>query len=400
MRTPGVLSPAVQAGFLMRSDPANLVREWGRMRNALRAVLGLACLSALLFAGKGVPRAVMAFSVFFAVYALAALVWKKLDPIQGSLAGLFFEAVFFAVFSAYGSDGNGWIGSFFFLYLMMAAVVNHDWGDVFIIVGASLGFFGIVIPHDAEVLRRVVLIAGLLGCTLAYQKRKLKQWLAESVKHEELLRGEAEKARDSERQRIAGDFHDGPLQTFIAMQVRLEILGTLLRRDPAAGMQDLKELQELSKTIVSDIRSFLRSMRPADVDTSDLVSSVRRILEYFQKDTSIPSRFVCSETSIRVAPENSREILQILREALNNVQKHSKATRVVVSLEYTGKGVDLAVDDDGAGFSFSGSFNLDELDLLRLGPASIKRRVRSLGGELSIESRPGHGAGLKIRIPG
>jgi signal transduction histidine kinase len=59
-----------------------------------------------------------------------------------------------------------------------------------------------------------------------------------------------------------------------------------------------------------------------------------------------------------------------------------------------------AIDDDGAGFAFSGSFNLDELDLLRLGPASIKRRVRSLGGELSIESRPGHGAGLKIRIPG
>ena len=384
----------------MRSDPANLAREWGRMRNALRAVLALACVSAAFFGGKGVSRAIVAFSAIFAAYSLAALIWSQFERIQGSLPGLFFEAVFFVVFSSYGADAKGWIGSFFFLYLMMAAVVNHDWGDVFIIVGASLGFFGIVVPHDAEILRRVVLIAGLLACALAYQKRKLKQWLGESVKHEELLRAEAEKARDSERQRIAGDFHDGPLQTFIAMQVRLEILGTLLRRDPASGMQDLKELQELSKTIVSDIRSFLRSMRPADVDSSDLVSSVRRILEYFQKDTSIPARFVCSETSIRVAPENSREILQILREALNNVQKHSKATRVVVSLEYTGKGVDLAVDDDGAGFSFSGSFNLDELDLLRLGPASIKRRVRSLGGELSIESRPGHGAGLKIRIPG
>ena len=384
----------------MRSDPANLAREWTRMRNALRAVLALACLSAAFFAAKNVSRTVLALSVIFAVYALAALVWSRLEVIQSSLPGLFLEAVFFVVFCAYGADAKGWIGSFFFLYLMMAAVVNHDWGDVFIIVGASLGFFGIVVPHDAEMLRRVVLIAGLLGCALAYQKRKLKQWLAESVKHEEVLRAEAEKARDSERQRIAGDFHDGPLQTFIAMQVRLEILGTLLRRDPTSGMQDLKELQELAKTIVSDVRSFLRSMRPADVDSSDLVSSVRRILEYFQKDTSIPARFVCSETSIRVAPENSREILQILREALNNVQKHSKATRVVVSLEYTGKGVDLSVDDDGAGFSFSGAFNLDELDLLRLGPASIKRRVRSLGGELSIESRPGHGAGLKIRIPG
>jgi signal transduction histidine kinase len=57
------------------------------------------------------------------------------------------------------------------------------------------------------------------------------------------------------------------------------------------------------------------------------------------------------------------------------------------------------VDDDGSGFNFSGSFTLDELDLLRLGPQSIKRRVRSLGGDLTIESRPGHGASLKFRFP-
>ena len=239
----------------------------------------------------------------------------------------------------------------------------------------------------------------MLSFALAYQKRKLQQWMRESQRREDDLRGEAETARDLERQRIAGDFHDGPLQSFIAMQVRLDILGTLLKRDPAAGMQDLRELQGLSKDVVSDVRTFLRGMRPADVDANDMVASARRIVEYFQKDTRIVSRFVCSDTSIKVAHESSHELLQILREALHNVQKHSKATRVVVSFEQTGKAVELSVDDDGAGFAFSGSFNLDELDLLRLGPASIRRRVRSLGGELTIESRPGHGAGLRIRIP-
>jgi signal transduction histidine kinase len=181
--------------------------------------------------------------------------------------------------------------------------------------------------------------------------------------------------------------------------VRLDILGTLLKRDPAAGMQDLRELQGLSKDVVSDVRTFLRGMRPAEVDANDMVASARRIVEYFQKDTRIVSRFVCSDTSIKLAHESSHELLQILREALHNVQKHSKATRVVVSFEQTGKAVELSVDDDGSGFAFSGSFTLDELDLLRLGPASIRRRVRSLGGELTIESRPGHGAGLRIRIP-
>jgi signal transduction histidine kinase len=370
------------------------------MRNVLRAVLAFACLYAEMFPLRPGTLAIASFALLFAVYSLCSLLWIKLDRIQASLAALFCETVFFAAFAAYGNDPQAWIGCFFFLYLMMSAVVNHEWGDVFIVVGASLGFFGFVKPSGGDVLRRTVLIAGLLGCTMAYQKRKLQQWLRESMRREEGLRDEAETARDTERQRIAGDFHDGPLQSFIAMQVRLDILGTLMKRDPATGMQDLKELQALAKQIVGDVRSFLRGMRPAELDASDMVASVRRIVEYFQKDTGIASRFVCSDTSIKAPPEVSHEMLQILREALHNVQKHSKAGRVVVTLEQAGKVVEISVDDDGSGFAFSGTFSLDELDLLRLGPASIRRRVRSLGGELSIESRPGHGAGLKIRIPG
>ncbi len=369
------------------------------MRNVLRAVLAFACLYSEIFSHHG-NLAIPMFTLAFSLYSLCVLLWPKLDRIQGSLAGLFFETVFFVAFTAFGTDPNAWIGSFFFLYLIMSAAINHDWGDVFIVVGASLGFFGFVKPSGGEMVRRVVLIAGLLGCTLAYQKKRLQEWLRESVRREDGLRMEAEKARDQERQRIAGDFHDGPLQSFIGMQVRLEILNTILKRDPAAGMQELKELQVLAKEIVGDVRSFLRGMRPSEVDASDMVSSARRIVEYFQKDTGISSRFVCPDTNVKAAHESTLELLQILREALHNVQKHSKAGRVVVSLEQTGKAVELSVDDDGSGFPFSGNFSLDELDLLRLGPASIRRRVRSLGGELTIESRPGHGSALKIKVPG
>jgi signal transduction histidine kinase len=89
----------------------------------------------------------------------------------------------------------------------------------------------------------------------------------------------------------------------------------------------------------------------------------------------------------------------MLREALHNVQKHAGATRVAVSLEKYDKGIEISVDDNGHGFPFAGSYTLEELELLRQGPASLKRRARSLNAELSIESRPGRGAGLKVRIP-
>jgi signal transduction histidine kinase len=61
-------------------------------------------------------------------------------------------------------------------------------------------------------------------------------------------------------------------------------------------------------------------------------------------------------------------------------------------------GLEINVEDNGNGFPFSGVFSLDELDMLRLGPISIKRRVRTLGGELRLDSRPGQGAGLVIRL--
>src|SRR5207302_5745056 len=74
----------------------------------------------------------------------------------------------------------------------------------------------------------------------------------------------AEKAKESERVRIASDFHDGPLQSFISLQMRLEILRKVMDRDLSAGMADLKQLQALTQSQVRDLRTFLHSMRPVD----------------------------------------------------------------------------------------------------------------------------------------
>ena len=99
-------------------------------------------------------------------------------------------------------------------------------------------------------------------------------------------------------------------------------------------------------------------------------------------------------------PDRARELIQIVREALHNAQKHSGATRVAVGLERNAGYVEISIQDNGSGFPFAGAYSLEELDLLHLGPASIKRRVRGLGGDLRVDSRPGFGSGLKIRVEG
>ena len=139
-------------------------------------------------------------------------------------------------------------------------------------------------------------------------------------------------------------------------------------------------------------------MRPADVDGESLAGSVSRLVEQFQRETGIAATYSSGEFDEPPETEVALEIMQIVREALNNVQKHSKATRVIVSLAKSLGALELTVDDNGGGFPFSGQYTLDELDLMRLGPVSIKRRVHTLGGDLTVESRPGEGSGLKIRV--
>ena len=123
------------------------------------------------------------------------------------------------------------------------------------------------------------------------------------------------------------------------------------------------------------------------------------MVDQFQRDTGITATFSGGDLHDPADTETSLELIQIIRETLNNVQKHSGATRMALSVGMRDHRIEIKAEDNGSGFPFSGAFTLDELELLRLGPVSIKRRVRMLGGELQLESRPGRGASMQIRIP-
>ncbi len=139
-------------------------------------------------------------------------------------------------------------------------------------------------------------------------------------------------------------------------------------------------------------------MRPVDEGMS-LTASLSRLAELFQRDTGIMTVFSTADIPDPGETEVSLEVLQIVRETLNNIQKHSGATRVAISAARQGPRLEIVVEDNGSGFPFAGEFTLEELELLRQGPVSIKRRVRMLGGELEVQSRPGEGAKLEIRVP-
>ncbi|MEJ7606010.1 MAG: histidine kinase [Bryobacteraceae bacterium] len=255
-----------------------------------------------------------------------------------------------------------------------------------------------LLPALAMTMLPAILVSGLLAVVVSVEKRTILERLSAAIRRNQLSRAEADVARETERQRIAGDFHDGPLQSFISFQMRLEIIRKLLTRDANAAMQEVVQLQDLGRAQVTELRSFVRNMQPADVNSSNLGGAIRETVEHFERDSGITATLKCGDMSM-VEEDIAGELFQIVRESLNNVRKHSKASQVKIEFEAHRDEIGLTVDDDGSGFPFSGTFNLDELESLRLGPRSIKRRVRTLVGEMAIESRPRQGCSLRIKVP-
>src|SRR5262249_134603 len=212
----------------------------------------------------------------------------------------------------------------------------------------------------------VALAAGGIAIGFAFHKRYLDRRLSNTLRHNVIIRSQAQGAREAERERIAADFHDGPLQSFISFQMRLEIIKKLLTRgDLETAGNELRELQSLCKTQVGELRSFVRSMRPPD-DGVSLPASLSRMVGQFQRDTGIASTVSGGDIHDPAETEVSLELLQIVRETLNNIQKHSGATRVALSVGMQDHRIEIRAEDNGSGFPFSGAFNLDELELLRL----------------------------------
>jgi signal transduction histidine kinase len=370
-----------------------------RWLSIARAVLAAATLGTAYLVLPGTALVFFGVLGLYLVYSLLLLGRSVERRRVLGLAALFGDTVYLLVVASVGTERLLWLASLFFLYLMTEALAFYNPLEVLVISGVT-ALFCAALPNTAlYYLNRTVVVAGALTCGYALHRRHQSREIEDLKARAAEVEKTAEKARDQERQRIASDFHDGPLQSFISLQMRLEILRKLLDRDFQAGMEDLKELQTLAVSQVRDLRVFLHAMRPVDVDGANLVATARRIAESFQKESGIPLTFIGSSAPFGLPQEMTADVLQMIREALHNVQKHAAASRVAVTLERTERGLEIAVEDNGHGFNFAGTYSLEELELLRLGPASLKRRARSLNAEMQLESRPGRGTGLRFRIP-
>lgn len=240
------------------------------------------------------------------------------------------------------------------------------------------------------------------------QRRFLRQdlqWLEQVVRHlgpplENLfmLRHIRARAIEGERSRISRDIHDGILQTLLSVDIQLDVLRRKVPASPEQAVSGLSSLQQTVRNETEELRRMVTDLRPLRVQSADLVDLMRGFAERFRNESGLPLDLLIDSAELQLSDRICREIFQIYRESLHNIKKHAQATHVVVKLWQNESRVVLVVDDNGQGFSFAGRFTGDELDRLRLGPISIKERTRSVGGVLTVESTPGHGARLTVEV--
>ena len=214
-----------------------------------------------------------------------------------------------------------------------------------------------------------------------------------------LVRRLRERAGALERGRFARELHDGAIQSLIGVEMQLDVLRRQSVTQAPVVNAELGRIQQLLREEVLKLRELMQAMKSFEVNADRLLGFISDTVERFRRETGIAAEFVSELERVDLPQKVCRELARIVQESLVNVRKHSGAHHVLVRLAHRAGYLQLTVEDDGKGFSFSGRLSDAELEMRGIGPGVIRERVRLLVGELAIESTPGHGARLEVRIP-
>ena len=210
------------------------------------------------------------------------------------------------------------------------------------------------------------------------------------------LRASRETAGE-ERARLARELHDGTIQSLLGVELRLE--GVKQRADLPPGIREnIGELQNIIRREAKSLRNLVNDSRRKALRPERLLEFLSELLERFQRDSGVVTRFFADLDNYPMPPRICHEIARMAEEGITNVHRHSKASALTVRIGCVGKNWVLVMVDDGIGFEFHGVWSLEKLMTSGQGPRVMKERVQSLRGNLMIESTP-TGARIEISIP-
>ncbi len=191
---------------------------------------------------------------------------------------------------------------------------------------------------------------------------------------------------ERERQRLARELHAGVGQALTAIRLQLEIIAAHQREASAPVAEALSRISRLVADALEHTRSVSRWLHPPEWQRITLPAAIRQLWE----NSGVPQRF---EASLRVDPLPAEPALgtkilfyRAAQEALSNLVRHSRASRVTMSLEARDGRLVLTVEDDGVGFDATGLFSAPAGSVTGIGLRAIREQAEALNGTFTVES--------------
>jgi PAS domain S-box-containing protein len=198
-----------------------------------------------------------------------------------------------------------------------------------------------------------------------------------------------EKTAEEERIRLARDLHDAVSQTLFSTSLIAEVLPRLWERNKEEGLQKLEEVRQLTRGALAEMRTLLFELRPAALADAELSDLLRQLSESIIGRARVPITLEV-EGDCLVPTDVKIALYRIAQEALNNIAKHSGASRAQIALHCQPHQVSMNIIDNGHGFDINqvapGSFGL----------GNMQERANHIGALLKIESKAGEGTEITV----
>jgi len=197
--------------------------------------------------------------------------------------------------------------------------------------------------------------------------------------------------------KLARDFHDGPAQTLASLIMDIEFIQKLLERDPSKVEAELLQLQEKATRAMHQARTTMFELRPLVLETEGLKAALEYYVEQLRKTENMSIHLQIEGLEERLLHRVEDTIFAIVREAINNIKKHSRANNVWLTVIRDEKKLVTTIRDDGQGF------NVEEVEISyatrgSIGLLNLYERAEMLGGRISIESAPGQGTTVSLTV--
>jgi signal transduction histidine kinase len=252
--------------------------------------------------------------------------------------------------------------------------------------------------ENATALQLFLLVTAtplMLLAVVIEEERRSKHALRQSYEQNQDLGGRLINAQENERARIARELHDDLSQQLAGLAI---IVSGLMRKVGKPGVESEVEqafatLRDRTAAAATAVRNLSHELHPSVLKHAGLTATLQGHCADIERHHQVTVTFIPGDGLDSLDSDVALCLFRVVQEALTNVLRHARARTICVSLTTTAKSVELNVVDDGVGFIAS------ERTRSGLGLRSIHERVRFMQGHVRVDSRPGEGTNVLVRIP-